>query len=633
LNERRRPIRARIAITIVANLIVSLVFGEAFTHAFNIAIDGPILVRLGFTFKKPLIFALAGVLMTIVIIVVEAILRPLYRYLADPGTADDALYARARRAAQRVPAALILITMGFWILGTVAFYAMYHWKAPGGTPIGWVLAFKSTQGFLFATLSVMIINAILLEPKRRLKIDRIREGERDRFASSRELLTIAASSLTFIVHAAFIARYFVKHAPGTRGPESILLSVSIVGGIFGAVTLAIVALSQRERSFQARDLRDRLKGLAAMEKVDLSASAEILNFDEIGAVADAFNGYSISLRKMLGDIASSTEVLDRSSGDLARGVEAMEGKLEAIGTSMGKIGAHVDEEFASVGRSESALSAVAASIEAQRGGIDAQAAGVDESSAGIVQMISSLDSVTKNVEQVESTYRGLTAAAEEGKRRIAETNSVIAEVARMSGLILDANKVITGIAAQTNLLAMNAAIEAAHAGDAGAGFSVVADEIRNLAERSQSQSKEVGKRVKEIAQAIDSAVASAEGASRGYDEVEGYVKSVNDFEQEIRSALRDLNSGSKGILDALQAMKSAAESVRDGARDVVEGAAGAQNGMRDLSSLASRTREEMKSIAAEVAEMEKAFASMTDMIKDVSSAADGVESLIGRFKL
>jgi Na+/melibiose symporter-like transporter len=98
----------------------------------------------------------------------------------------------------------------------------------------------------------MIINAILLEPKRRLKIERIREGERDRLASYRELLAIAASALTFIVHTAFIARYFVEHAPGSRGPESILLSVSIVGIVFGAVTLAIVALSRRERSLQAR---------------------------------------------------------------------------------------------------------------------------------------------------------------------------------------------------------------------------------------------------------------------------------------------------------------------------------------------------------------------------------------------
>ncbi len=631
MQSLKNSIRLKVALSIVFVSIGALVAGEAFTHAYNVILDEPILARLFFTFQKPLIFGLASVFILFVTLALERSLAPLYRYVDDPASADEALYARARRAALGVPKAILTINLTFWIAGTIVFFALNGWKAPGGTPLGWVLAFKITEGALFSTLNSLIINRLLIEPKTLLNIERVRTGEHDYFAEYREIGTTLLAAATSVVHLAYVARYFILKAPGSRGPGNLPLSFAIVGGAVGLTATAIINLSQRDNSSQARTLRERLIGLAESGSVDLSAKATIVNFDDIGSVADAFNAYAESLKRMIGGIGSSTAVLERSCDDLAAGVKTVQAELDGIKDSVRKIGRHVEEETAEIERSDGVIASMGEAISRQRDALDAQAVNVTESSAGIEQMISSLRSVAGNVAQIESTYDGLTKATEEGKRRVAETDTTIVKVAAMSGELLEANKVIAGVAAQTNLLAMNAAIEAAHAGEAGAGFSVVADEIRSLAEKSQLQSKEIGRFLKEMKASIDSAVTSAAGASRGYDDVAAYIRTVIQSEAEIRSALLELSSGSQQILEALGSMKDVTESVRGGAQDMTASSEEILAKMGALSDLALRTREEMQRISADMEDMARSFRAMVGQIGENSGAVKGVGAEIQRF--
>lgn len=633
LKNLKSSIQKKVAWSVTCVSIGTLLIGEGFTHEYNVTLDKPILSRFFFTFQKPLIFGLASVLVVVMIFALSRILAPLYRYIDSPASADDALYAKARKAALGVPKTILTVNLAFWILGTLAFFALNGWKAPGGTPLAWVLAFKITEGTLFSTLNALIISRALIEPKCLLKIERIREGERDLFAEYREIGTTLLAAVASIVHLAYIARYFTLRAPEARGPTSLLLSFSIVGSLIGATAVAIIDLSRRENAFQAKTLRDRLMGLAEAGNVDLSAKATIVNFDDIGFVGDAFNAYSESLKRMIAEIGGSTSILERSCDQRSSEVEAMKSELEGVKASVAEIGLQIEEETSAIGQSNEFVAAIGKAISSQSEALDAETSSITESSAGIEQMISSLRSVTENVEQVESTYEGLTKASEEGKKRVTETNAIIVKVAEMSGTLLEANKVISGIAAQTNLLAMNAAIEAAHAGESGAGFSVVADEIRSLAEKSQHQSKEIGRFLKEIKVSIDSAVSSADGASRGFDDVAGFIRTVIQFEAEIRSALHELSSGSKLILESLGSMKEVAASVRNGAQDMTGSAKEILAKMEALSGLALRTREEMQRISAEMDTMAASFKTMVGMIDESAKAAVGVGDQIKRFKL
>jgi methyl-accepting chemotaxis protein len=622
-----------IALSVITIPVLTLILGEAFTHLFNTMLDAPLLERVTFTFQKPLIFGLLAVMQIIMILTVSRLLSPLVRFLRNPDREDKPSYAAARKAALGVPWILILVTVLFWTLGTIVFYALNDWKSPGGTPLAWVLSFKITSGLLSATLNALIINLILLEPKKTLAMEHVWPGEQDYFAEYRDLIIMFAAIATSIVHLAYIARYFILYEPGTRGPSNPVLSMMVVGAVIASIALLMVSLSRREDKLQTTVLRDRIAELAAEAHVDLTARAGILNFDAIGALSDAFNGYTNSLRTMILEISDSMATLTSMSEDLTDKTTLMRIDMEEIGQSVEGIDRTVQDEAASVEASSLSIEAIGRNVENLHHVINEQAAVVTQSGAGIEQMIANIRSVTGSVEQIDTHYLALAGAATEGKQKISQANVLISKVAEMSGLLLDANKMIAAIASQTNLLAMNAAIEAAHAGESGAGFSVVADEIRSLAEKSTLQSKDIGARLREVKATIDQAVAAAGDASRGFDEVSSRIDTVNNFQEEIRNALREQSEGSKQVLDGITTINGVTESVKTGAREMTDSTATLVAGMRELNKLSSMVKTEMQRISADVGSIGAAFADVTMMVETNQNAIDKVNARIQRFKV
>jgi methyl-accepting chemotaxis protein len=147
----------------------------------------------------------------------------------------------------------------------------------------------------------------------------------------------------------------------------------------------------------------------------------------------------------------------------------------------------------------------------------------------------------------------------------------IQEKARESEGLLEINAVMENISSQTNLLSMNAAIEAAHAGEAGKGFAVVADEIRKLAESSGEQSKTISTVLKKIHDSIDKITRSANGVLNKFEAIDTGVKTVSDQEENIRNAMEEQSVGSRQILDAIGKLNELTRQVQDGSAEMREG--------------------------------------------------------------
>jgi methyl-accepting chemotaxis protein len=195
--------------------------------------------------------------------------------------------------------------------------------------------------------------------------------------------------------------------------------------------------------------------------------------------------------------------------------------------------------------------------------IEEQSASVNQSSAAIEQMFANIHSVGDTLVKNQTSVKSLSDASITGKQDIETVTRDIQEIARESEGLLEINAVIQNIASQTNLLSMNAAIEAAHAGEIGKGFAVVADEIRKLAESSSQQSKTISTILQKIKASIEAISKSTGVMTKSFDAIEAGVKMVADQENAILTAMNEQEVGSRQILEEIGKLKSLSSLVHD----------------------------------------------------------------------
>jgi len=200
--------------------------------------------------------------------------------------------------------------------------------------------------------------------------------------------------------------------------------------------------------------------------------------------------------------------------------------------------------------------------------IDEQAESVNTSSSAIEEMTANIHSVSQTLVENGKNVETLMEASEYGRTSLQTVAQEIQEIAKDSEGLLEINSVMNTIASQTNLLAMNAAIEAAHAGESGKGFAVVADEIRKLAENSAKQSKTTAAMLKKIKASIDNITKSSNEVLGRFEAIDTGVKTVSGHEQNIRNAMEEQEAGGKQILDAIARLKEITVSVQKGSENM-----------------------------------------------------------------
>jgi len=202
--------------------------------------------------------------------------------------------------------------------------------------------------------------------------------------------------------------------------------------------------------------------------------------------------------------------------------------------------------------------------------IAAQTDSVNVSSSAIEQMTANINSVTKTLSENSKNVEALTEASENGKTGVQTVAQMIQEISKDSEGLLEINAVMDNIASQTNLLSMNAAIEAAHAGEAGKGFAVVADEIRKLAESSSEQSKTTATMLKKIKGSIDGITKSSDEVLERFGAIDTGVKTVSEHEQNILNAMEEQEVGGKQILESIGRLRDITASVKKGSNEMAE---------------------------------------------------------------
>ncbi|MDR0555362.1 MAG: methyl-accepting chemotaxis protein [Treponema sp.] len=350
-----------------------------------------------------------------------------------------------------------------------------------------------------------------------------------------------------------------------------MLSIAI---LIATITIIIVVIAAffLSRSISNPIIRtaEMLKDISEGEG-DLTKTIDIHSKDEIGDLAKYFNHTLEKIKHLIITIKGQSVKLFDIGNELAGNMTETAAAVNEISANIQSIKGRVINQSASVTETNATMEQITVNIDKLNQHVERQSASVSQSSSAIEEMLANIQSVTATLVKNSNNVRELMDASEVGRNGLQEVASDIQEIARESAGLLEINAVMENIASQTNLLSMNAAIEAAHAGEAGKGFAVVASEIRKLAESSSGQSKTISTVLKKIKASIDKITTSTDNVLKKFEAIDSGVKTVSDQESNIRNAMEEQGAGSKQILEAISRLNDITAQVKGGSEEMLEG--------------------------------------------------------------
>jgi methyl-accepting chemotaxis protein len=343
----------------------------------------------------------------------------------------------------------------------------------------------------------------------------------------------------------------------------------LFGVIIAVLMLALISIGA---FFLARSISNPLNRMALIlndiGEGDLTRRLEARGKDEIGDMTRSFNTTLDKIRGLIMMIREKAHSLSKTGTDLSSNMSATATAINEITANIQSMKTQVGNQSGEVEESGRAMEKISSTINDLNAQIDRQAESVAQSSSAIEEMLANIQSVTGTLIRNADNVKYLAEASVVGHTSLQDVAADIQEIARESEGLLEINAVMENIASQTNLLSMNAAIEAAHAGEAGRGFAVVADEIRKLAESSGEQSKIISGVLKKIKDSIDKITRSTNDVINKFETIDLGIKIVSDQEANIRNAMEEQGQGSKQILDAIAQLNEITGDVKGSSREM-----------------------------------------------------------------
>ncbi|MCQ2592240.1 MAG: methyl-accepting chemotaxis protein [Treponema sp.] len=409
-------------------------------------------------------------------------------------------------------------------------------------------------------------------------------------------------------------------------------SIILYSVIFTILSLLIITYVVSHSIKPLDNLKKAILDIAT-GNADLTKRIDSSSKDEIGEVVKGFNQFQKKLQDIISDIKYSKEKLNAVGEQMSDSANETTESIFSVYQNIERIKDQIVTQSNSVQLTSSAVTEISSNIESLEKMIISQTNGVSQASASVEQLIANICAVNNSIEQMADSFENLISHSDIGLEKQKIVSKKIAVIEQQSKDLQNANQVISKIASKTNLLAMNAAIEAAHAGDAGKGFSVVADEIKKLSETSSRESNKITQQLEEIIQSVVEVVDATNQSTASLKEMYGHITATSAIVKDIRSSMEEQTSGSQQICDTLHIINDNTEEVRQASHEMTMGNQSILVEIEKLQTATSTMKETMNEITKGADFINKSGTEMRTIAPEMQASIDKISSQINQFRV